>query len=139
MHYLTELSIENKRQYCAQHGFELVVAQNLGHGRTEPRAKACRPHTEDGDSQISRDVAAARWVECERLSTGLRVRPTDGLMAVDGGAAGICPHLLLCSVFSSKTMIKALVSSHDSEPVSVVTTNNPPPHPPVGAMAMLHC
>jgi SAM-dependent methyltransferase len=34
VHYLTELSIENKRQYCAQHGFELVVAQNLAHGRT---------------------------------------------------------------------------------------------------------
>ena len=34
VHYLTELSIENKRQYCAQHAFELVVAQNLAHGRT---------------------------------------------------------------------------------------------------------
>ena len=69
MHYLTELSVENKRQYAplachtpiaccipsacyapfstalpspcyrplryaAQHGFELVVAQNLQHGRT---------------------------------------------------------------------------------------------------------
>ena len=34
VHYLTELSIENKRQHAAQRGFDLVVAQNLAHGRT---------------------------------------------------------------------------------------------------------
>ena len=34
VHYLTELSIENKRQYCAERGFDLIVAQNLAHGRT---------------------------------------------------------------------------------------------------------
>ena len=34
VHYLTEMSIENKRQHAAQKGFDLVVAQNLAHGRT---------------------------------------------------------------------------------------------------------
>ena len=34
VHYLTELSIENKRQHATQRGFDFVVAQNLAHGRT---------------------------------------------------------------------------------------------------------
>ena len=34
VHYLTELSVENKRQHAAQRGFDLVIAQNLAHGRT---------------------------------------------------------------------------------------------------------
>ena len=34
VHYLTELSIENKRQHASSRGFDLVVAQNLAHGRT---------------------------------------------------------------------------------------------------------
>ena len=73
VHYLTELSIENKRQYCAQHGFELVVAQNLGHGRTARWDKVL----------LLRRVLAqyewVHWVDLDTLFMNMKRSPLEFL------------------------------------------------------------
>ncbi len=73
VHYLTELSIENKRQYCAQHGFELVVAQNLAHGRTARWDKV----------MLLRRMLAqyewVHWVDLDTLFMNLKRSPMEFL------------------------------------------------------------
>ena len=60
VHYLTELSIENKRQHASQRGFDLVVAQNLAHGRTARWDKVML---------LRRMLATYEWVHWVDLDT----------------------------------------------------------------------
>ena len=75
MHYLTELSIENKRQYCAQHGYELVVAQNLGHGRTARWDKVMLLR------RLLSRYEWLHWVDLDTLFMNMKRAPTDFLDA----------------------------------------------------------
>lgn len=85
VHYLTELSIENKRQYCAQHGFELVVAQNLAHGRTARWDKVMLLRRMLAQYEWSA-AALARWDHTAEALTGAalvcRVPGCTGLTSI---------------------------------------------------------
>ena len=73
VHYLTELSIENKRQHAAARGFDLVVAQNLAHGRTARWDKV----------MLLRHMLAhyewAHWVDLDTLFMNMKRNPMDFL------------------------------------------------------------
>ena len=73
MHYLTELSVENKRQYAQQHGFELVVAQNLQHGRTARWDKVMMLR------QLLRKYEWLHWVDLDTLFMNLKRNPNEFL------------------------------------------------------------
>jgi len=73
VHYLTELSIENKRQYCTQHGYELVVAQNLAHGRTARWDKVMLLRRMLGQYQW------VHWVDLDTLFMNLKRSPMEFL------------------------------------------------------------
>ena len=73
VHYLTELSIENKRQYCAQHGFELVVAQNLAHGRTARWDKVMLL------ARMLKQYEWVHWVDLDTLFMNMKRSPMEFL------------------------------------------------------------
>merc|ERR1712072_1653621 len=73
VHYLTELSIENKRQHAAQRGFDLVVAQNLAHGRTARWDKVMLLRR-----MLSR-YEWVHWVDLDTLFMNMKRNPMDFL------------------------------------------------------------
>ena len=65
--------MENKRQYAAQHGFELVVAQNLQHGRTARWDKVMLLR------QLLRKYEWLHWVDLDTLFMNLKRNPNEFL------------------------------------------------------------
>ena len=65
--------VENKRQYAAQHGFELVVAQNLQHGRTARWDKVMLLR------QLLRKYEWLHWVDLDTLFMNLKRNPNEFL------------------------------------------------------------
>lgn len=73
VHYLAELSIENKRRYCAAHGFEFVIAQNLRHGRTARWDKVMLL------MQLLSRYEWLHWVDLDTLLMNMKRKPFDFL------------------------------------------------------------
>ena len=73
VHYLAEMSIENKRQYAAQHGYELVVAQNLRHGRTARWDKVMLLR------RLLHSYEWLHWVDLDTLFMNMKRAPFDFL------------------------------------------------------------
>ena len=75
MHYLTEISIENKRQHAVQRGFDLVVAQNLAHGRTARWDKVMLLR------RMLTQYGWLHWVDLDTLFMNMKRNPMDFLDA----------------------------------------------------------
>ena len=76
VHYLAEMSIENKRQYAAQHGYELVVAQNLRHGRTARWDKVMLLR------RLLHSYEWLHWVDLDTLFMNMKRAPFDSRLCL---------------------------------------------------------